>query len=136
MKPEFFLEISSGSGIVPELICVLILLAYLFKEAHRRRFKFKNWLNPPPQMDFAIAICIFNLGVLCNSLTVWTWRKIFKAANFSLTQLICLGAGRTLIIVGSICMVRALTKPDLGDRPWYLTWLATVIAAVTLAIWR
>lgn len=136
MKPEFFLEISSGSGIVPEFICMVILIVYLGREANRRRFTWMNWLSPPPQMDFAIAICIFNLGVLTNSLTVWAWRRIFKAGDFSLAQLLSLGIGRTLIIFGAICMVRALTKPDLGDKPWYLTWLATVIAALMLAMWR
>jgi len=135
MKPELFLEVTGGSSIIPLLIVMVILAIYLFNEADRRQANF-NWLHPPPQMDFAIAVFIVILGILINAISIWIWRRIYNASDFDIIQLMALGLSRTLTVFGAICMVRALTKPDLGDKPWYLTWLATIIATLTLSVWR
>ena len=136
MRPEFFLEITSGSGIVPELTMMILLMTYLSKEARDRNLHFLDWPSLPPQMDLVIALLIFDSGILINSCMVWVWRRFLNAASFNITQSIFLGLGRTLILFGSICVVRALTKPDYGDRPWIITWFITIMAAILLIFIR
>jgi len=138
MKPEFFLEVTSGSGVVPLFILMLILTNYLRIEKKRRQeagLKV-SWLHPPPHMDFAIAVLVLIVGVLMNASVVWAWRRFFDATDFTMAQMALLGVGRTLILFGAVFIVRALTKPDYGNKVWTWTLLVTVMAGGLMIIVR
>ena len=51
-------------------------------------------------------------------------------------QTLLLIVGDGLIVVGSLCKIRALTAPDHGSLPWLLASAATFAAIVAIVIIR
>lgn len=138
MNTEIFLEVTSGSGVVPLFILTLILINYIIRESYRRiqAGYDVDWISPPPHIDFALAVLTLVVGVLINATVVWAWRRFFGGIDFNMLQKVLLGIGRTLTLFGSICIVRALTKPDYGDKPWIIAWAATIMAGVMMIVVR
>lgn len=133
ISPGFFLEILNGGAIAPELICLVLLGLYLAKEYRRRGGRSVNWFRLPPGMALVVAMFIFDFGVCVRSVTIWAWRRFFDAGDFGAMQTALLVAGGALIVVGSLCKIRALTAPDRGNGPW-LVASAVSLAAIGLLI--
>lgn len=132
----FFLEILNGGAIVPELLCLVLLGVYLSREAHRRGLHALDWFKLPPSMNLVLAMFVFDSGVLLRSITIWVWRRFFGGGDFSALQTCLLIIGGGLIVVGSLCKIRALTEPDFGRAPWLLASIATLAAIVAIVAFR
>lgn len=120
IDPNLPLELLNGGGMVVELFFLIYMVQYLWKETTRRGLGVRTWLagQLPPSMNFAVAVVVFDVGVWARSVDIWVWRRFFGAAPFNMTQIIILGLGALAILLGSLCKVRAITKPDYGNGPW------------------
>lgn len=117
--PNLPLELLNGAGVVLELCFLSWMAVYLWRETRRRHLGPRNWFfGLPPSMHLAVAIFVFDSGVWLRSSVIWAWRRFFGAGDFNATQLGILGFGGAVIVVGSLCKIRAITKPDYGDGPW------------------
>lgn len=123
------LELLNGAGMVVEFCFIAYMVRYLRKEAIRRDLKLIDWINfrLPPSMNFAISVVVFDAGVWLRSLTIWSWRRFERAGQFNRLELTALSIGAAMIVLGALCKVRAITKPDYGNEPWILTAVATAL---------
>lgn len=131
----FFLEILNGAAVTPEAIVLVLLIVYLAKESRRRGLRALDWFHLPPSMALMLAVLIFDAGVSLRSETIWEWRH-FGNGPFSRVEVGALIVGAALIVVGALCMIRALTRPDHGDRPWLASTAATLAAIGLLLAFR
>ncbi len=135
IDPKMPLEILNGIDSVLELCFLFCMAQYLWKETTRRGFSFSDWIawKLPPSMNFAIAVVAFDVGVFVRSVTIWAWRRYYDAGDFALWQIITFDISAIVILVGALCKIRAVTKPDLGDGPWLLSAAAVILfVALTL----
>ena len=104
---------------VLELCFLACMAVYLWRETARRGLGVRAWfLHMPPSMHLAIAIFVFDSGVWLRSAVIWGWRRFFGAGDFGAMQLSLLAYGGAVIVIGSLCKIRAITKPDYGNGPW------------------
>lgn len=136
VKPGFLLEILNGGAITPGQIWLVMIAIYLSKEAKRRGLRAFDWFHLPPSMDFMLAVFIGDLGVEVKAIAVWVWRRFFDAGDFSVMQTGLLMLGSTLIVLGFLCKIRALTKPDCGNGPYLKAAAWTVGVVILLLIFR
>lgn len=132
----FFLEMLNGGAITPETIWLVLLGIYLARESKRRHLRAFDWFSLPAGMDLILAVFISDAGVQIRSLTIWTWRRFGGAGEFSHLQTGLLTLGGALIVIGSLCKIRALTRPEYGNGPWFLAMALTGIALVALLLFR
>lgn len=132
----FFLEILNGGAVTPELLCLILLAVYLCRESRRRGLHALDWFRLPPSMNLVLAMFIFDFGVWLRSITIWIWRRFFGGGDFTALQMGLLIVGGGLIVVGSLCKIRALTEPDYGRTPWLLASIATLAAIVAIVVFR
>lgn len=128
INSPFLLEMLNGGAVTPELIWAVIVAHYLSIEARRRGLHWFDWFNLPPSMDLMLAIFICDVGVWLRSITIWVWRRTGAPTDFTGTETMLLVIGGSLIVIGYLCKIRALTHPDLGNRPWLIS--AAVSGAV------
>lgn len=132
IDPNLPLELLNGAGMVLEFCFLSWVAVYLWRETRRRGLTWRDWFfRMPPSMHLAVAIMVFDGGVFMRSSVIWIWRRYLGAGDFSVLQLSLLGYGGMLIVVGSLCKIRAISKPDYGDGPWLIS--AGAVAAFLLA---
>ena len=136
MTTTLFLEILNGGAVTPEVVCLVLLSIYLSKESRRRGLRWFNWFNLPPSMNLVLAMFIFDVGVLIRSEIIWYWRRFSGSANFTVAEIACLIFGGALVVIGSLCKIRALTRPDHGDGPWLAASAASVVMIGVLLLFR
>ncbi len=132
----FFLEMLNGGAITPELFWLVLLARYLTRESKRRGLHAFDWISLPPSMDLMLAIFISDFGVWLRSVTVWVWRRFDGGGEFNQAQQALLIAGGALIVVGYLCKVRALTRPDEGDKPWLVAMGCTAVVLIAMLVFR
>jgi hypothetical protein len=132
----FFLEILNGGAITPELLWLILLARYLIAEARRRGLHGLAWFHLPPSMNLIVAIFICDAGVCLRSMTIWSWRRVFGAGDFSAVQSGLLIVGGALIVIGYLCKIRAVTEPDQGNGPWLRAATLTGAAIILLLVFR
>jgi hypothetical protein len=128
MKSPFFLEILNGGAVTPEVIWIVILAIYLSKESRRRGLRFFDWFRLPPSMNLILAVFIFDFAIVVRSQLIWAWRRFDGAGNFGVVQTAILIVTGAMILIGSLCKIRAMTYPDHGNRPWFIATALTVAA--------
>lgn len=137
MNSSLFLEILSGGAITPELVCLVLLTIYLSKEAKRRGLRRRDWFKLPPSMNLILAMFVYDVGVFLRSGTIWAWRRFAGGAgDFNSIEGLLLVLGGALIVLGSLCKIRALTKPDHGDGPWLAASAASAFMIGLLLLFR
>jgi hypothetical protein len=137
VNASLFFEVLNGGAVTPEIVWLVLLGVYLFREGRRRGVRGWGWLNLPPSMNLVVAMFVCDLGISLRSATVWAWRRFQGGVgDFSVLQSSLLLAGCALIIVGSLCKIRALTKPDHGDRPWLIALASAIVAILVLLALR
>lgn len=136
MNASLFLEILNGGAVTPELLCLVLLGIYLSKESRRRGLRWFNWFDLPPSMNLILAMFIFDAGVWSRSVIIWSWRRFTVAPNFNRIETVGLIVGGLLIVLGSLCKIRALTRPDHGDGPWLAASAGTVTMIGVLLLFR
>lgn len=131
--PSFSLEIINGASHVVGLIFLWHLGVYLVKETRRRRLGVRAWFfKLPVSMQFAVAIMVYDIGVWMKAFLIWSWRFL-GAGPFSPAMMVALWVGSLIIVVGGFCKIRAITKPDRGNKPWLVAAAAVMIfVALTL----
>jgi len=130
------LELLNGAAIVPAIIVTVLLTRYLVKESHRRGLHGLDWFHLPAGMNLVLAMFLFNNAVLGERIIKWAWRRFLGADDFGIAEsgaLIFCGA---LIVIGSLCKVRALTHPDFGNGPWLMATAISAAAVVALLVFR
>jgi hypothetical protein len=132
----FFLEMLNGGAITPELLWLVLLSIYLMRETRRRGLNALDWFALPPSMDLILAVFISDSGVCLRSVTIWAWRRFGGGGAFNPMQELLLIAGGALIVVGALCKIRALTRPDHGDGPWLLSMALTAVVLVLMLALR
>lgn len=132
MDASLPLEIFNGMGMVLSAIFLVLMIQYLVKETRRRKLPYRSWFfRLPPSMHFAVAITVYVFGVLMRTSAAWTWRRFGYGGEFG-AGLICMFAmSAVIIVVGGICQIRAISKPDWGDGPWLLSTAAVIAFVVT-----
>jgi len=137
MKPDLVLELLNGASAILDFIFLALLGLYLIKETRRRGIPLRGWIfNLPPSMHFAVAVSICDAGILVRTTTIWLWRAIEGANEFSIPMLGSLTIGGFLIVLGSLCKIRSITRPDYGDAPWLIALYAVIIFVLISLILR
>jgi hypothetical protein len=96
------LDLVNRNGMVLEAFFIFLLATYLVRETRRRKVSVREWLfRLPPPMNFVLAVMVFDSGVALRSAGLPA-------------------IGGLVLIVGSLCKIRALSRPDWGDGPWLL----------------
>ncbi len=86
-------------------------------------------------MSFIVAVIVFDFSSWLRSLVVWTWRRFYHSGAFAEWHLWLLLVAGVIGLVGALCKIRAVTRPDYGDEPWLiclglvLTFVAASLAA-------
>ena len=136
MDPSFSLELINGATHIVGAFFLWHMAVYLVRETHRRRLKLRAWFfKLPVSMHFAVAILVFDFGVWMKAFVVWIWRML-GAAPFTLTVMTLLWIGSLIILIGGLCKIRAITKPDRGNGPWLLAAGAVVVFVVVTMVQR
>lgn len=120
IDPNVPLELLNGSGMVVEIFFLVWMVRYLRKETTARHLTSADWMHGrlPPSMNFIVAVFVFDSGVALNRMVIWVWRRFFGAGDFGVLQLALLAVGGLMIVIGGLCKIRSVTKPDLGNQPW------------------
>lgn len=128
IDPALPLELLNGAGMVLEFCFIGLMLMYLWRETRRRGLAFADWIGGklPPSMNLAIAVVVCDCGVWVRTIVIWAWREFYGGGDFGNWQAAALVLGALLIVVGSLCKIRAVSKPDYGDGPWMLAAAATL----------
>lgn len=135
--PGFSLEIINGAAHIAGLFFLWHLGLYLYRETRRRHLSAKDWFfGLPVSMHLAVAILVCDIGVWLKAVVVWIWRAYYGAGQFSATMLAALWVGSLIIVVGSLCKIRAITRPDHGDGPWLIAAGAVAIFVMATIIHR
>lgn len=132
----FLLEILNGGAVTPELFWLVLLAIYLSKESRRRGLHYLDWFSLPPSMDLILAVFISDAGVWLRSVTIWAWRRFDDAGDFNQAQQVLLIIGGAMIVVGHLCKIRAMTRPDHGNGPWLIAMASTAIILVGMLAFR
>jgi len=134
--PNVPLELLNGSGMVLEAIFVLLMLGYLWRETARRGLTIRAWFcgGLPPSMHFAVAVIVFDGGVLIRTAFVWVWRRFYGAGEFGPWFMLAFMLAAALIAIGAIYKIRAISRPDYGDGPWLLS-IAAVLAFLMASLY-
>lgn len=137
MSSPFFLEILSGGAMTPELVCLVLLGIYLSKESKRRGLRRLDWFKLPPSMNLILAMFVYDVGVFLRTVTIWAWRRIDGGVgNLDGIEGLTLVIGGALIVLGSLCKIRALTRPDYGAAPWLAASVVSAVAIGLLLLFR
>lgn len=131
MNPDLLLELLNGSAFTPELLCLAVLANYLAREARDRGLRWYDWGHLPLNMDLILAVFICDFGLFVRTAITVAWR-FFGMGDFNAAQVAGLVGGGIFITLGFLCKIRALTRPDYGNRPWIIS--AILSASTTLAI--
>lgn len=136
IDPNLPMELLNGSGMVVELCFLICMARYLWVETRKRGFGVREWLTLqlPPSMNFVVAVMVFDSGVWIRSSLIWSWRRFFHGAPFNSVQVIVLGFGAVALIFGSLCKIRSITKPDLGNGPWLISAGLTALFVVVTVV--
>lgn len=125
--PSVALEMLNGIGVILAVCFLVFLTVYLAREHKARDLRFRDWFfRLPPSMHLVVAIYVFDLGVVVRAGVIWMWRRFFSGGDMSLMQLMLLLFGAAIIALGSLCKIRAVSKPSFGNWPW-LASLALVL---------
>jgi hypothetical protein len=128
LDPSLTLEILNGVGVILAGCFLVFLTVYLAREHKARNLRLRDWFfRLPPSMHLVVAIYVFDLGVVVRAGVIWIWRRFFEGGSMSLMQLMLLLVGAVIIAIGSLCKIRAVSKPSFGNWPW-LASLALVVA--------
>ena len=127
------LEFSNGGVMVLEGLFLLWALRYLWLEYRRRNLSTKDWFKLPPSMSFIVAVIVFDFSVWLRAVAIWSWRKFYGAAAFPDWQIVLLLVAGVIGVVGALCKIRAVTKPDYGDEPW-LICIAILIVFIIISV--
>ena len=135
--PGFSLEIINGAGLIVGLFFIWHLARYLYIETKRRNLTLRAWLfKLPISMHFGVAILVYDIGVEIKTGVVWIWRAFYGAQQFNMPMLTALWIGSFIIVVGSLCKIRAITKPDRGDVPWLAAACAVALFVIVTVVQR
>lgn len=117
--PSLPLEMLNGVGVILAVCFLAFLTVYLAREHKARDLRFRDWFfRLPPSMHLVVAIYVFDLGVVVRAGVIWIWRRFFSGGDMSLIQLALLLVGAGIIAIGSLCKIRAISKPSFGNWPW------------------
>ena len=137
VDPSLPLELLNGAGMVLETCFLSCMALYLFREVRRRQLSVRDWVfDLPPSMHLAVAIFVFDFGVCLRSAVIWIWRHFYKAGDFGLIQMSLLAYGGAIIVIGSLCKIRAITKPDFGNGPWLMSLAAMILFILATVTYR
>lgn len=132
MSHDLF-EMLNGSSVTPILLLQIWLIRYLAIESRKRGLRWWNWFHLPAHMDLVLAMFVFDTGVLARSFFSWAWR-FFGAGDVNAAEMAGLIAGGFLIVLGALCKIRALTRPEGGNGPWLASAAATALAVAVLLL--
>lgn len=135
MTDADLLELLNGAAIVPGFIVIGLLFRYLVKEAQRRGLHGLDWRHFPPSMNLVLAMFIFVVAVWGEKVFKWGWR-FFGAKDFGAGLTVFLIFFGSFVVIGSLCKIRALTRPDFGDGPWLISASLSAVAIVALVVFR
>lgn len=122
------LELINGAGAILDACFLLLIGFYLVKEHRRRGLAFSDWLGGlPPSMHFAVAVAACDAGILLRTSSSWVWRRFYAAGPFPSWLLALLILGGVGIVVGMLCKIRSISRPDYGDAPWLIALYALTI---------
>ena len=121
------LELFNGGSVLLEGVFLLWALRYLWLEKRRRNLRLLDWARFPPSMGFIVAVMTFDFASWLRSLVIWSWRRFYHSGEFMQWHLILLVLAGGIGIVGALCKIRAVTKPDYGDEPWLICLALTLV---------
>lgn len=136
-NPGLFLEILNGGAVTPESLWLVLLAIYLSKESKRRGLRCLDWFHLPPSMNLIVAIFVCDAGISLRSFTIWTWRRFFSdGGHMNGAHAAAMILGSCLVLIGTLCKVRAITEPDHGKWPWIFATISTAAVILALIIFR
>lgn len=136
MNDSDFLEMLNGVMIVPGAIVIGLLVRYLVKEALRRGLHGLDWIHFPAPMNLILSTFIVMVAVLGEKIVKWTWRRFLNVNDLGISESVTLIFFGALLVVGTLCKIRALTHPTYGNWPWLASSSATVIAIAWMLAFR
>ena len=84
-------------------------------------------------MGFIIAVLVADFSTWLHSFVIWIWRRFYDSGPYTLWQMELLLLCGVIGIIGGLCKIRAVTKPDYGDEPWLICFgLVMVFIAASL----
>lgn len=133
MADADLLELLNGAAIVPGIILIALHFRYLVKEAHRRGLRGWAILRYPPSMSLMLSAFILIVALWGEKGSKWLWRFL-GAGPLGISLTSALTFFGTIIVVGMLCKIRALTYPDSGNKPWLISSALTIVAVVLLLV--
>lgn len=139
------LEVMNGSAIVPGLICIGLLVRYLINDIRRRRLADREQrrvqgvtlLHLPPGMDLVLAFAFLAFAVWGEKVLKWVWRRFLGGDDIgAITETTAMVIFGGMVSLALLCVIRALTRPDHGNGPWFLSAVLTVLGFVILLATR
>lgn len=133
VSAPILLELFNGGALILEGLFLLWALRYLWLESKRRNLRIRDWFYLPPSMSLVVAVIVFDFSSWLRSLVVWSWRRFYEAGAFQPWHTDILLAAGAIGVLGALCKIRAVTKPDYGSAPWlFCTGLIVVYVVMSL----
>lgn len=133
MNSTRVLEILYGTAGLPELLWLVLLTVYLSRESNRRGLRWHDWFKLPPSMNLILAVFLVDLAFSIRAILIWLWRR-GGSGEFNDIQIAILIIAGAMVIVGTLCKIRAITHPDYGNGPWLTACGVTVVSLIGLVI--
>lgn len=109
----------NGAASLVSLIFVCWIVFYLIREKRRRNLGLRDLLfHLPEHMIFASAVGFYDIAVTGKSSAIWIWRKYFGSGPFPPVLFHMLQFFTLMIVIGALCKIGAITKPEYGHSPW------------------
>lgn len=134
MTMPLLLELFNGGFVLLEGVFLLWAVRYLWIEGRRRDLRFIDYFGRlPPSMGLVVAVIVFDFSSWLRSLVIWNWRRFYAAGTPALWHQHALIVAGAIGIIGALCKIRAVTKPDYGNEPWlFCLGLIAVYVVVSL----
>lgn len=128
-------EMSNGVWAILAFWLSIFLTHHLVMVWRSHHFRWKSFINLPLSMQLAIGMLVVTIAILINQTAVWYARHTnFGVFSEQASSSVIFLVGKTVGIVGLLCILRTVSKPALGNWPWlsalasvgvYLIWWAS-----------
>lgn len=123
---NFILELINGSISILTFFLLLFLTIYLKYDLHRANFTWKTFFLSSTAVSLVVAMFFDKIGTLMTRTVIWAWRVKGGTIVLNGIEDLFLVTGAFFTALGSIMLIRVLSRPRFGNWPWLISALFVI----------